>query len=117
MVYVLLLESGKYYVGYSGDESGRRIDAHYRGAGATWTRVYKPIETIEVIPEGDKALEVSLTARYARQYGWKNVRGGGLTQTNLYGQDNWACDPFNPSQSSIDASATLALAFPARIRS
>jgi predicted GIY-YIG superfamily endonuclease len=84
MVYVLLLESGRYYVGYSADESGRRIGDHYRGVGAIWTMLHKPIETIEVIPEGDKALEARLTAQYATQYGWHNVRGGGLTQTNLY---------------------------------
>jgi predicted GIY-YIG superfamily endonuclease len=88
MVYVLLLEGGKYYIGYSADESGRRIGAHYRGAGAVWTMLHRPIETIEIIPEGDKALEMSLTAQYARQYGWNNVRGGAVMQTNAFGLAN-----------------------------
>jgi hypothetical protein len=45
MVYVLRLEEGKYYVGWTGDIR-RRIEEHFDGRGASWTRLYPPLEVL-----------------------------------------------------------------------
>jgi len=46
-VYSLNLEGGRKYVGKT-DNIKRRLDEHYSGNGATWTKKYKPISVNHV---------------------------------------------------------------------
>ncbi len=75
MLYILLLEQGKFYVGYTNRPNGARFLEHFSGNGAGWTKRYKPIEVIE-FREGTEADEDELTLEMMRKYGWYNVRGG-----------------------------------------
>lgn len=84
-LYALRLECGKYYVGFTNDVD-RRFKRHSKGKGAMWTRMYKPLEIIEVreIPLDQHArvafLEDDMTVEYAMKYGSEHVRGGGFCQ-------------------------------------
>ena len=51
-IYVLKLESNKYYVGKT-DNPELRLDQHFDGFGATWTKKYNPIKIIKIIPNCD----------------------------------------------------------------
>ena len=73
-VYVLELEGGRYYIGYT-DDVPRRIAEHFLGRGAHWTRTHAPVKVLEVVP-GNKELENATTIALMCKYGWRNVRGG-----------------------------------------
>lgn len=81
IVYVLELESKKYYVG-SSTVIDKRIQKHFKGKGATWTTLHKPIRIIEERIIGQctyrqAELEESQKAvNFMRTYGWQHVRGG-----------------------------------------
>jgi predicted GIY-YIG superfamily endonuclease len=82
-VYTLLLEGGKYYVGWSSDPCSR-IAQHFLARGAQWTRTHKP-QAVLCIQEGDTQLERAVTIARMCQHGWQNVRGGPwLAPTLLY---------------------------------
>jgi hypothetical protein len=81
MIYVLLLEGDKYYVGYSGDIH-RRLYEHFNGRGSIWTKRYKPLRLVEMLP-GGKGVEKEKTLEYMRNFGWQHVRGGPYTQISL----------------------------------
>ena len=74
VVYVLLLENSKYYIGYS-EEYIFRLKKHFKNQGSLWTKKYPPIGVLEII-QGDKKIEKKTTLKYMRKYGWENVRGG-----------------------------------------
>lgn len=81
-IYVLELNSNKFYVGQSHDTENR-LKLHLKGKlGAEWTKKYPPIKEIEVIETNftlvNEAmfLENSITLKYMKEYGWRNVRGG-----------------------------------------
>jgi len=74
-VYVLGLENGKYYVGFS-ENMDMRIGTHFSGLGSQWTVLHPPIRTVETIPGGDQIVELTKTLEYMKIYGWENVRGG-----------------------------------------
>jgi predicted GIY-YIG superfamily endonuclease len=74
MIYVLLLEHGKIYVGYTERPNGERFIEHFDGNGSKWTQKYKPIEVIE-FREGTLDDEYKVTIEYMKTYGWYNVRG------------------------------------------
>jgi hypothetical protein len=73
-VYVLKLEGGKFYVGYS-REVETRIASHFLGLGAKFTQKYKPLEVVSVKP-GDLLLENVTTIALMAVHGWDEVRGG-----------------------------------------
>ena len=52
MVYVLKLEQDKYYVGWSGRDDLSRIEEHFAGKGSSWTKRYKPVRLIHILPYG-----------------------------------------------------------------
>lgn len=81
LVYVLALENGKFYVGYT--NSKIRIIAHFQGEGSSWTKLHKPIAVVEHITPVYVDTEKQTTLRYMRLHGWENVRGGGWSQVNL----------------------------------
>ena len=70
-VYILRLEKGKYYVGYSG-EIETRIASHFLGNGSLWTNKHKPIEVISVRP-GEVLLEDITTIAMMAKHGYQNA--------------------------------------------
>jgi predicted GIY-YIG superfamily endonuclease len=81
-IYILQLEEGKYYVGKTNNPSFR-IEKHLNYNGSAWTKKYKPISVIDIIPKCDDYDEDKYTIKYMEKYGIKNVRGGSFCQINL----------------------------------
>ena len=73
-VYVLKLESGKFYVGYS-REVETRIASHFLGSGAKFTQKHRPLEVV-LVKHGDLLLENVTTIALMAKHGYQNVRGG-----------------------------------------
>ena len=84
--YVLKLQKGKWYVGYT-EKGIDRIQAHIEKKGAAWTKKYPPVKPIpytHTLPGKNKATsrnkpnsdEDKLTLEWMNEYGIKNVRGG-----------------------------------------
>ena len=67
-IYILKLEQDKYYIGKTTDPE-RRLGEHLSGAGAAWTKLYKPIERIELIPDCDEYDEDKYTYNQRLIYG------------------------------------------------
>jgi cellular nucleic acid-binding protein len=77
MLYVLLLDSGNYYVGKSLKRNPYdRINQHFEGKGAAWTIEHKPVRVIKMTEGVSENEENDLTLQCMREYGWRNVRGG-----------------------------------------
>lgn len=76
------LESSKYYVGKS-DVPIQRVEDHNDSKGSTFTKKYKPIRLIELIPDCDTFDEDKYTLKYMQKYGMNNVRGGSFCQIKL----------------------------------
>lgn len=80
-VYVLYLETDKYYIGSSINPK-TRIEQHFKNDGTKWTKLYKPLEIIKIV-EGDELVEETTTLEYMYKYGIDNVRGGSFTTLNI----------------------------------
>jgi hypothetical protein len=72
---VLELEQSKYYVGKTTNPKVR-LDSHFHLNGSAWTKKYKPIKIVEIIPNCDDYDEDKYTMIYMDKYGIPNVRGG-----------------------------------------
>ena len=81
-IYILLLKSGKYYIGKSNDVPKRCID-HFNGNGSLWTKKYKPLRLEKTIENVSPFEEDKVTKEYMLKYGIENVRGGIYTQIEL----------------------------------
>ena len=81
MIYVLLLEENKIYVGYS-QNLGRRVWEHFNSHGSKWTTKYRPLEVLYAL-EGEIEDEDRVTLEMMEIYGWINVRGGRWTQVEM----------------------------------
>ena len=81
-VYTLLLESGRFYVGWSSAVENR-IAQHFSGAGSKWTIQHKPLQVLACVA-GDTRLEDVVTISLMCQHG--GVRGGRWCQLALEGQ-------------------------------
>jgi cellular nucleic acid-binding protein len=81
-VYILQLEGGRYYVG-SSNSPYKRINQHFNNEGSTWTKIHKPIEIVEIIPNCDNYDEDKYTKIYMDKYGVDKVRGGSYCTMNL----------------------------------
>ena len=81
-VYTLLLESGRFYVGWSSAVENR-IAQHFSGAGSKWTIQHKPLQVLACVA-GDTRLEDVVTISLMCQHG--RVRGGRWCQLALEGQ-------------------------------
>lgn len=73
-VYVLDLENGKYYVGWS-ECVLRRLDEHFSGDGSLWTKTHRPV-AIRTVFQGTKEDEKMATVRLVHEKGFDFVRGG-----------------------------------------
>jgi predicted GIY-YIG superfamily endonuclease len=87
MIYVLQLEYGKFYVGYTERENGERFLEHFSNEGAEWTKKYKPIQLLEW-REGTKDDENAVTLELMLELGWFNVRGGKWCKVNMTSPPN-----------------------------
>ncbi len=76
------MENNKYYIGKT-NKPDIRIEQHCNDYGSAWTRKYKPIKVIEIIPNCDNFDEDKYTLKYMEQYGINNVRGGSFCEINL----------------------------------
>jgi len=74
-IYVLKLQENKYYVGKTNNPSVR-IENHLNGNGSSWTKIYKPLKVVDMIPNCDDYDEDKYTQIYMDKYGIDNVRGG-----------------------------------------
>ncbi len=82
MIYVLFLEQGMWYVGWTDRKDGSRFTEHFTGSGAKWTQKYRPIQVMEW-REGTLEDEDRITLEYMGKYGWWNVRGGKWCQVAM----------------------------------
>lgn len=82
MIYILLLEENKWYIGYTDRKNGDRFQEHFSGNGSKWTQLYKPIQVMEW-REGTLEEENKITLEYMEKYGWWNVRGGSYCQVEM----------------------------------
>ena len=80
-IYVLKLQTNKYYVGKT-ENPDIRLNSHVSGSGSAWTKKYKPIKIIEMF-EGDKYDEDKYVHKYMDKYGIDNVRGGSYSKMKL----------------------------------
>ena len=81
-IYILQLESQKYYIGKT-DNPTFRLKSHFNAIGSVWTKKYKPIKIIKIIPNCDHFDEDKYTKIYMNKYGINNVRGGSFCQIKL----------------------------------
>ena len=74
-MFVLQLENRKYYI----EKSAKPITSiydHYNMEGNEWTKKYKMVRLVKLIPNSDNVDEDEITIKYMKKYGINNVRGG-----------------------------------------
>ena len=81
-IYVLKLNSNKYYVGKTTNPSFR-LHNHFAEGGSAWTKKYQPISVHKIKPDCDDEDEDKITQQYMKKYGINNVRGGSFCQIKL----------------------------------
>ena len=81
-IYVLQLENGKYYVGKTNNPDFR-LKTHFDSNVSEWTKLYKPLKVLEIIPNCDDYDEDKITRKYMDKYGIFNVRGGSFVSVKL----------------------------------
>lgn len=81
-IYILKLESNKYYIGKTNNPKFR-IENHFYSNGSEWTKLYNPIKVIKIIPNCDDYDEDKYTKQYMDRYGIENVRGGSFVSVKL----------------------------------
>ena len=81
-IYTLQLEEQKYYIGKTNNPQFR-LDMHFNFHGSEWTKKYKPIQVVEIIPNCDDYDEDKYTIKYMEKYGINNVRGGSFCEIKL----------------------------------
>jgi predicted GIY-YIG superfamily endonuclease len=81
-IYTLQLEQGKYYIGKTNNPKFR-LENHFNSNGSEWTKIYKPIKLLELIPNCDDYDENKFTEKYMDKYGINNVRGGSFVSIKL----------------------------------
>ena len=81
-IYTLQLENGKYYIGKTNNPQFR-LETHFNSNGSEWTKIFKPINVLEIIPNCDNYDEDKITIKYMDKYGINNVRGGSFVSIKL----------------------------------
>jgi cellular nucleic acid-binding protein len=59
------------------------LDNHFNSNGAEWTKIYRPITLVDMIPDCDDYDEDKITRQYMDKYGINNVRGGSFVSIQL----------------------------------
>jgi predicted GIY-YIG superfamily endonuclease len=98
-IYILQLEDNKFYIGKT-DNPGFRLNSHFNYNGSTWTKKFKPIKVIKLIPNCNNFDEDRYTKEYMSKKGINNVRGGSYCKIKLDNNEiellkkeiNTACD-------------------------
>jgi hypothetical protein len=80
MIYILLLENRKYYIGKTSNPKFR-IENHFENNCIEWTKIHKPIKLLKIIANTDD--EDRYTIKYMNKYGIDNVRGGSYISITL----------------------------------
>ena len=81
-IYALQLEQGKYYIGKTNNPQFR-LNSHFNSNGSEWTKIYKPLNVLELKPNCDDYDEDKITRQYMDKYGINNVRGGSFVSVKL----------------------------------
>jgi hypothetical protein len=81
-IYTLQLEKGKYYIGKTNNPQFR-FESHFNSNGSEWTKIYKPVKVLELIPNCNDYDEDKYTRIYMDKYGINNVRGGSFVSVKL----------------------------------
>jgi len=81
-IYAIKLEKEKYYIGKTSNPQFR-LQTHFDSNGSSWTKKYKPLKVIEIIPNCDDYDEDKTTMKYMDKYGINNVRGGSFVSVKL----------------------------------
>jgi hypothetical protein len=81
-IYILKLQSNKFYVGKSNNIKFR-LNNHFQSNATAWTSKYRPIKVLKTIPDCDDYDEDKYTLKYMNKYGIDNVRGGSFCRINL----------------------------------
>jgi excinuclease UvrABC nuclease subunit len=82
VIYILSLEQGKFYVGKTGNVP-RRLNDHFKGRGAAWTKMFKPIKVMDILENQSLFTEDNITKQLMDKYGIGEVRGGSYCQIKL----------------------------------
>ena len=82
LIYVLELESEKYYIGRTSNII-KRFRCHKIGEGSTWTKKYTNPKIIELEECTSDYDEDNKTIEYMIKFGIDNVRGGTFVALNL----------------------------------
>ena len=86
VVYILRLQSNKFYVGTSGNLP-RRLRDHFHNRGSVWTKKYKPVEVMDIIEKRDLFTEDNTTKTLMFEHGLDHVRGGSYCRVKLTDAD------------------------------
>jgi predicted GIY-YIG superfamily endonuclease len=81
-IYILELQENKFYVGKTNNPTFR-LEQHFNESGALFTKIFKPLKLLELIPNCDDYDEDKYTLKYMSKYGIENVRGGSFCQLKL----------------------------------
>lgn len=81
-IYILELEDNKFYIGKT-DNPNFRLNSHFKSYGSAWTKKYKPIKLLKLIPDCDSFDEDKYTKQYMKKKGINNVRGGTYCKIKL----------------------------------
>lgn len=73
-VYILECEGGRWYVGFS-HWPRLRIESHFTGEGAEFTKKYRPIRVKEIKPARDEFDEYTEWKKLAERHGYQYVGG------------------------------------------
>jgi hypothetical protein len=83
-VYVIRLDNNKFYVGESINPN-KRIKDHFNGRGSAWTKINKPLRSIDPLtPSQGHLWELTETLRQMNIHGMDNVRGSLFTNPNPF---------------------------------
>ena len=72
-IYVLKLEENKYYIGKTNNPAFR-LDSHFSLNGSQWTKKYRPIKLLKMIPNCDDYDEDKITKQFMDKYGIDNFK-------------------------------------------
>jgi hypothetical protein len=84
-IYILQLKNNKYYVGKTNNPT-YRLENHFAENGAEWTKKYKPIKLVKIIPNCDDYDEDKYTRICMDEHGINNVRGSEAINTFKWGR-------------------------------